>query len=183
MTLETALKDVGAKWELLHDRLTEDLLWSITQTMPGEQHALATHYVDAATDLIGEVNTALSDVRAAISEGANLGQTAQALARSQERFIRVNEQYSDRMASHTSLRRLRRFGRERKSGWQEWTVQVIKALDRCREPLHDLSRSLLRCLQEVTERVGLASVSVQATNIGQQITVAKDQVELEAAAH
>ena len=65
MTLEVAFKDLTAKWERLAEELEQGLLWSVTETKPAEEHALATHYVDAATDLIAAAGEGLAACRAA----------------------------------------------------------------------------------------------------------------------
>ena len=46
----------------------------------------------------------------------------------------------------------------------------MQALEACRQPVHALDAALLFAWQELSERVGMRSVSVQTTNIGQQIS-------------
>ena len=48
-------------------------------------------------------------------------------------------------------------------------------LESCQQDLYVTNEALFRCWLEIAERVGMTSVSVQATNIGQQITAPQDQ--------
>jgi hypothetical protein len=179
MTLEAAFKDLSAKWERLAEELEQGLLWSVAETKPDEEHALATHCLDAATDLVSTAREGLAACRAAADGGLNLAQAGQALLRCQERYNALVELFHSQMASYDRLRRLRRFGREKRRAWRDWADHVCQAVDRCRRPMDDLNRALFGCWQEVADRVGISTVSVQATNIGQRMTVqqAKGAVE------
>jgi hypothetical protein len=172
MTLDAAFKELSARWERLAEELEHGLLWSVTETKPAEEHMLATHYVDGATDLVSAAREGLAACRAAVDAGPSLGLAGQALLRCQERYNVVTELFNSRLASYGRLRRLRRFGREKRGAWRGWAAHVRKALDRCHRPMDDLRWALFSCWQEVTDRVGTVSVAVQATNIGQQITTA-----------
>jgi hypothetical protein len=171
MTLEAVFKDLSAKWERLAEELEHDLLWSVMETKPAEEHALANHYVDGVTDLIAIAREGLAASQAVTDAGMGLGQAGQAVLRGQERYNVLVELFYSRLASYGRRRRLRRFGREKGGTWRGWAVHVGTALDRCRRPMDDLNRALFGCWQEVTDRLGLTGVSVQATNIGQKITV------------
>lgn len=58
--------------------------------------------------------------------------------------------------------------------WQEWAAGVVSDLGRCQRLLLEASGALQRLLQEVSERVEAAPALVQATNIGQQISLPPD---------
>jgi len=75
------------------------------------------------------------------------------------------------MLAHESIRDLLELGTRRGGGWLPWAREVHDALERCRAPLDHVHRYLLECWQDVAERAAAGSVSVQATNIGQQVTV------------
>jgi hypothetical protein len=171
MTLEMAFKDLTARWERLAEELEEGLLWSVTETRPDEEHAMATHYIDAATDLIATAREGLAACRGAVDGAPNLGLAGRSLLRCQERYNALVALFDGEMASYRRVRRLRRFAREKGGAWRGWADRVGEAVGRCRQPMDDLNRALFGCWEEVTERVGISTVSVQATNIGQQITV------------
>jgi len=179
MTLETVFKDLAVKWERLAEELEHGLLWSVTETKPTQEHALATHYLDAATDLIALAREGLETCRAA-DNGTSLSKAGQSILRSQERYNVLAEQFESRMASFDRLRRLQRFGREKRGAWRDWAVHVRKALDRCRQSMDDLNRALFGCWQELADRVGISTVSVQSTNIGQHITMSQTEETVDA---
>jgi hypothetical protein len=171
MTLEATFKDLTARWDRLAEELEQGLLWSVTETMPAEEHALATHYVDATTDLIAAAREGLTASRTATDDGPNLIRAGRALLLCQEQYNALVRLFRTRMASRGRRRRLRRFGREKGGAWRDWTVHVRRAMDRCHRPIDDLNDALFGCWQELADRVGIGTVSVRATNIGQQITI------------
>ena len=179
MTLEAAFKDVTAKWERLAEELEQSLLWSVTETKPAGEHALATHYVDAGTDLIAAAREGLAACRAEVDGGLSLGLTGPSLLRCQERYNTLAGRFHNEMASYERIRRLRRFGLEKGAAWRDWVAHVHKALDRCHRPMDDLNRALFGCWQEVADRIGMSSVSVQTTNIGQQIRMPQTEGAVE----
>jgi hypothetical protein len=63
------------------------------------------------------------------------------------------------------------------SPWWDWTGAVKTSIEQCAMPLQSAATSLLECWSELVERLARHSVSVQATNIGQQISVRDDQLE------
>ena len=52
----------------------------------------------------------------------------------------------------------------------DWAGSVKHGLEQCRQPIDAVGKALAACWQEIAERIGTTSISVQATNIGQQIT-------------
>jgi len=175
MTLEAAFKEQLAKREGLVEELEHGLLWSVTETKPEEEHTLVTQYLDAATDLIATAREGLEACRVVADEVPSLGQAGQSLLRCQERYNAMVELFNSRMASYGWLQRLRHFGRGKGGAWRDWATQVRKGLDRCRRPMDDLNQTLFNCWQEVADRLGVNAVSVQVTNIGQQITVPRPE--------
>lgn len=178
MTLEAVFSELSAKWERLVEELEHGLLWSVTETKPDEEHALASHYVDGATDLVAIARAGLETCRPIAAAAPNLAQASKALLRCHEQYNALVELYHANLASYGRLRRLKRFGRE-KAAWRDWAIHVCRALDHCRTPMDELNRTLFTCWQELTDRVGLGGVSVQATNIGQQITLPRTGAEVE----
>jgi len=62
-------------------------------------------------------------------------------------------------------------GRDRGGEWLIWTRNVKTALEACREPLYEVNQAIFACWLELTDRLAAATISVQATSIGQQITL------------
>ena len=86
--------------------------------------------------------------------------------------------YAGELANHDRVALLLEMGRERGREWWEWGQVVKTAIERCATPMQAAASAMLECWSELTERVARHSVSVQATNIGQQITMREDQEDL-----
>src|SRR4051812_16598921 len=99
MTLEAAFTDLSSRFERLVEELEQGLLWSVMETMPAEEHALATHYVDATTDLIAAAREGLTASRAAIDGGPSLVRAGRALLLCQGRYHALVGLFENRMAS------------------------------------------------------------------------------------
>jgi hypothetical protein len=178
MTLEASFNLLSAKWTRMAEEFEQGLLWSVMETKPADEHALATYYVDGVTDLVGFARAGLDACRSAVAAGSQLPQVGQTLLQCQRHYNAIVEQFG-RLASCERLRRLRRFGREKGHPWAPWVAHVRKALDHCRRPMDDVNQALFDSWQEVTERIGMSGVSLQTTNIGQQITLPKTEAEVE----
>ena len=70
---------------------------------------------------------------------------------------------------YEKLKDLATLGSERRGEWLPWSNSVKEGIEQCREPLDGVSNALAACWQEIAERVGMTSVTVQSTNIGQKI--------------
>jgi hypothetical protein len=99
------------------------------------------------------------------------------LRQTHELLNRFTATYVGELASHDHIARLLQMGVERGREWRAWSQEVKTAIERCRTPMTAVADAMLDCWSEVAERLARNSVSVQATNIGQQITVRDDQLE------
>jgi hypothetical protein len=70
---------------------------------------------------------------------------------------------------------LARLGSERRRGWLPWANSVKQGIEDCRQPQEAVSLALAACWQELAERLGTISISMQATNVGQQITLPRSR--------
>jgi hypothetical protein len=180
MTLEGNFMELRAKWERLVEELEHGLLWSVLETKPNEEHALANQYIDAATDLIATARLGLAACQNVAGESLSLAQAGKSLLRSQEQYNAVLELFDSKMASYARIRRIRRFGSERRDAWRGWAAHVCTAVERCRRPIDELNRTMFKCWQEVADRVGMSTVSVQSTSIGQQISMSQSEKTVDA---
>jgi hypothetical protein len=171
MTLEAAFKDMSERWQALHERLEQDLLWAALETKPDEEHSLASRYVDGITDLVAEARQAAADSRGLAVGPPSVTLASRGMLAAQRHFTRVARRLSADLLAYSRLRKLRRFGRERGGAWKDWAGEVHRALERCRQPLADLDAAMLQCWEELAERVGMTVVSVQTSGVGQQFNV------------
>jgi hypothetical protein len=143
------------------------------------QHKFAEDLAEEVTDLWSRIDQALEAAQAAqtgVQYPPDLGYARQGLALCQEQVNIVARKFSTELRSDKQLTELTRLGRRLGGEWPGWAKSVKQALDQCQAPLYDVNEALAHCWQEIAERVGMNSVSVQATNIGQQITVQEDRL-------
>jgi hypothetical protein len=129
---------------------------------------------DAADDLLGWVEETLSaalEGRQAASYPADIERARWSLVICHKAFNLISDKLWSDLLSYERITEISTLGRERRGEWLVWASGVKSALDSCREPLHNVNQSIFVCWQEITEHMGTTSVSVQTTNVGQQITV------------
>jgi hypothetical protein len=127
---------------------------------------------DAADDLRGwleEAFAAAAEGQQASAHPVDLERARRSLTICQGRFNRISQRFSSDLVHYERMAELTRFGRTRGGEWRAWATGVKEALDSCRQPLFDTGETLFRCWQELAERAEITSISVQATNIGQQL--------------
>ncbi len=174
MALEATFQDLAVQFEKLRDVLC-GLRLTVVEDKPSEDDAmLVEDFGDTVMDLLEGVDgasAAANEGRTAVGHPLDIERARRALTACHERFNRIMHHFSSDLMCYERVSELERLGRERGGEWPVWTFSVKEALDRCQPPLYDVNQALFRCWQEIAERVGMTSVSVQTTNIGQQITV------------
>lgn len=183
MSLRTEFQSLYAQLESLHEALSE-LRAAIDDRPPkGESVLLLDSFGDAVEDTLGWLGEALALVAPAVGGGAqqrgetgfDVNRARQALVFCQDQFNRITHRFTFDLVSYERVSQLMQLGRERRGEWQGWAVGVRRELEACQQHLYDTSQALFRCWQEIAERVGMTSVSVQTTTIGQQVTVPQSQ--------
>jgi len=152
----------------MHDVLNA-LQVTVGDTPPEDEAALADGMENAVLDMMGalhETRRAALLARKAVGHPPDLDNARRALTRCQERFHRIERQFGSELAAFERLKELERLGHERRA-WLPWTSMVKRGIEECRAPLEKSNKTLAACWQELAERIGNVSVSVQA--IGQQI--------------
>jgi hypothetical protein len=178
VSLLTEFENLYAQLQSLHDALTA-LRVTIVEDRPveGSDVLLLDAFGDAVEDAVGWLEESLAAVEQPATRETKLepsfdvNRARQSLVFCQERFNRIAHRFSTDLISYERIAELLRLGRERRGEWQVWARSVKESLDGCQQHLYDTNQSLFRCWQEIAERVGMSSVSVHATNIGQQVTV------------
>jgi hypothetical protein len=119
--------------------------------------------------LLDESLKAVRAAQKAVGTVTDLNAARRALTICQERFHRLGQQFALELVSYEKLKDLATLGTERRGEWLPWSNSVKEGIEQCRQPLEGADKALAACWQEIAERVGMTSVSVQATNIGQKI--------------
>jgi hypothetical protein len=180
MALEASFRELSSQLRKLHDMLVA-LRLTIAEDKPlkGEA-ALVDHLEDSILDLMGSLDESLAAARAAqkgVGHPLNLDGARRALTSCQDHFHEIELKYLAELASFEKLKDLEALG-GRGGEWRPWAASAKDGVEQCRQPLDGASRALAACWQEIAERVGMTSVSVQATNIGQKIVAGRTAEEM-----
>lgn len=172
MGLEKTFGEFGICLQRLDDRLKELGLTMELDRPERNDASVVDVFEYAVLDLCGWVKETLHHARIAeksVRHTLEMEKARHALIVCQERFQRIEELFFGKLVSYDDLNELINFGAERRGEWRSWVTSVRKGIELCREPLEDARKKLAECWQEITERVGMMTVSVQNTSIGQNI--------------
>ena len=175
MALEKTFQELSDRVRRLRDSLLA-LQITIHEDLPPQGGvALVDQFGDAVDDCLGWLEESLAaavEAHRAVEPPLDMDRARRSLVSSQEQFHRVEQRFATDLVSYEKLKDLTGFGRSRRGEWPGWVKSVRKGIEECRQPMEEINKALLACWQEIAERAGMTSVSVQATNIGQQITAA-----------
>lgn len=173
MALEGSFKELSVGFDSLRDGLIEFRTTVLDKPMDGDV-VLVDLLSDAADDLLGWIEEAAEVcalARQALAYPTDLDRARRALITCQKKFNLSVYRYSSDLMIYERMAELNSLGEERQGEWMVWANNVKGALELCRQPFYESNEALFFCWQELAERIGMNAVSVQATNIGQQIKV------------
>jgi hypothetical protein len=133
---------------------------------------LADDLDELVLNLIGvvhEARRAALNASKAVTHPVDLDAARRALTICQERFHHIEQDFASKVIAYDKLRALAVLAGERRGEWPHWAGITKERIEECRAPLEAVSVALAACWQELAERVGMTSITVQATNIGQKI--------------
>jgi hypothetical protein len=181
MSLETTLASLRAAIARLQESLSA-LRVTVIEDRPARGSVVLVDQLDTIiTDMSSELEEADAHIVQALQSAQPNGplEVVQSVLRDVNHlFNRFAASYSGDLASHHRLAELLEMGHERRRGWLEWSREVKTGIERCGPPMGNVAAAMVECWSELAERLARNSVSVQATNIGQQITVRDDQLEI-----
>jgi hypothetical protein len=119
--------------------------------------------------LVHEARRAALHASKAVTHPLNLDAARRALTTCHERFHHIEQEFVGKVIAYDKLRALAVLAGERRGEWPHWAGITKERIEECRAPLETVSKALAACWQELAERVGMTSITVQATNIGQKI--------------
>jgi hypothetical protein len=175
---------LGATLETLHRELARlrEAISALHVTVAEDRPACgAAMLVDQLDNVVVELSSTLEEAEArALQAREGNGSsppdgTRVALREVHTLLNRFTALFAGELANHNRVALLIEMGRERGREWREWAQVVKTAIESCAAPMQATASALLECWSELTERVAGHSVSVQATNIGQQITTHEDK--------
>jgi hypothetical protein len=172
VAFEATFNELVAAWRRLHE-VVEALRVTTVEDKPLTDGVLLVDRCgDATEDLLGwatEGLAAATNALGAVGETLDLNRARRALSTCQQCFARLEDELLT-FTSYDHLTEINRFGRKRRGEWLAWVRSVRDAAAQCLQPTMELREALVRCWQELAERLGTTSVSVQTTNVGQQIS-------------
>ena len=178
MSLRTEIQALCAQLERLHEALAGLRTAIDDRPTAGGTVLLLDAFGDAVEDALGWLAEALGQVEplactppANGPAGFDANRARQALVTAQEQYNRIMNRFTFDLISYDRVAQLMQLGRERRGEWHDWAGIVRQELESCQQHLYDTNQALFRCWLEIAERVGMTSVSVQTTTIGQQVTV------------
>ena len=180
MALQVAFESVHASLKELQDALLH-LQWAVEARSPQIDHHLAGRLEDQVIPdllqcIIKDALVAAENGIAASGQPPDVAACGLALLACQKSVNAIVEEFWTELGSYRPIADLIGLGEERSAEWQVWTYGVLNALDGCQQPAYHVSEALLRCWQELLERIGTTSISVRATNIGQQIGLSEEDL-------
>ena len=139
---------------------------------PRNDAVVVDNFEYAVEDVLGWANETIQSVRVAeraVQPPADVEKTRQALTICQERFQRIERVFSGNLVAYEKMKDLTSFGSERRGEWPSWVTSVKQGIEHCRQPMEEVRNKIAECWQEIAERVGFSSFTVNATSIGQKI--------------
>jgi hypothetical protein len=174
MSLEIAFQELNMQFQKLLDAFV-GLRVTVMEDKPLRDDVMLVDLLgDSVEDLLGwttEALTASAEARQAIEGQMDLIRARRRLSLCQANFNRITHKFSTEVAAYERMAEIHTLGRERGGEWMTWGESARQAIDGCHQPLYDTSQDLFHCWREIADSAGLTSISVQATNIGQQVKV------------
>jgi len=134
---------------------------------------LAPQLSDSVQDVLGWAEEALVLAHhgaETIRQQIDLHGARRDIAGCQEKFHLLTSRWSAEITSDGRRAELIALREGRRTEWREWATAVLESLPIVEQRLAGVRQALLGCWQEMAERAGLTNVTVQNTNIGQQVS-------------
>jgi hypothetical protein len=180
MALDGSVENLVTRLKELGDAISV-FQWAAVEDRPRQGDSVLIDIVGGiADDLLGlarEARKSAADTCKALGPPPDFDRIRRSVTTCQEQFNGLSQRIGSELLTYERISELKQLGRERRGGWQAWTAEVTRSIERCREPLHEVNEALFLCWREIAERAGMTSVSVHTSTIGQKVTVTADRTE------
>lgn len=179
MALEVSIAELLAGLEEMREAL-ELLRVTLVEDKPLKADlAMADGLSDITDDLRGSLEEALAAVRGAreaVRNGFDVAAAYRELARCQTQVNHIGRRAVDDLLCYEQIAELERLVVMRTGGAElpGWAKLVREAIQRCRQPLHNMNERLSACWLELAERSSGGHGCVKTANIGQKITAVRE---------
>ena len=188
MSLRTEFQNLRTQQERLNEVFSDLRRLLDDHPAQGEKVLLLDSFGDVVEDLLGWLEESSqicapllpADPAARNTEfDANLARRA--LVVCQELFNRKLQRFLTDLVSYDKISQLLQFGRERGGEWHGWAKGIKLELETCQQQLYLTNEVMFRCWVELAEWIGMTSIAVHSTSIGQQITLPSQREVVETA--
>lgn len=173
MALQQAFKDLVEKLDGLNYAVS-DLAVDLEPNPIRDEPHLVQQLSDKLVPLEASAEEALAAAKVAVGAAGyplDIDRLRQNMIDVQRAYNEVLRIYLSDLVFNRDLAELTERGGRRGDAWRRWGIAVTTSIARCRQPLFDVSESLFQCWQELVDRIGMNSVSVQTKAVGQEISV------------
>lgn len=178
MALRVELENLGCQLERMHEVFSDLRRLLDDHPSEGDKVLLLDSFGDAVEDLLGCLDESLQRCAPLLpakprerNADFDANEARQSLVVCQELFNQQMHRFSLDLVSYDKIAQLLQFGRERGGEWQTWAKGIKMELESCQEHLFLTSQALFRCWVELAEWIGMTSISVRTTTVGQQFRV------------
>ena len=178
MALEATFRQLSVSLHKLYDALSA-LQVTVGDKPPNDEVALADGLENTVLDMMGtlhEIRKVALEAQKAVTHPTDLDSARHDLTQCQERFHRIEQQFASDLVSYENLNQLARLGKKDACGLHGQRPSArasSNAAGLSMKPARRLAAAG-RSWQNIWET---SNISMKATNVGQQITVAKPKVE------
>ena len=178
MSLRTEFQNLRTQYERLHEVFSDLRRLLDDHPAQGNKVLLLDSFGDAVEDLLGWLEESsqtcvplLPPEVVGRNSDFDTNSARRALVVCQELLNRQMHRFSVDLVSYDKIAQLLQFGRERGGEWQTWAKGIKMELETCQQHLYLTNQVMFRCWVELAEWIGMTSIAVHSTSIGQQITV------------
>jgi len=172
LALEATFEDLAVQLRQLQEAVKGLQLTAVEDLPENEIVMLAQQLGDAAQELAGRLQGACSHAeraRQSAGQTLDLNGLRRSLALSQQEFSELCGTFHDDFVSFERVSALLHLSQTCGVEWGRWVESIRRGIEVCGSAIAVVNESYFRCWQEIAERVGANSVSVQTTSVGQQI--------------
>ena len=172
MALQQSSNDLVKKFDDLLYVVSQLFVMLAPNPMRDEPH-LRNQLWDLMVPLEAATEQALKAARVAAGAAGyplDIDQLRQGLVDAQREYNVISKIYLFELVFNPELAGLIQTGR-RGDPWRQWALAVAASIAGCGQPLYDVSEALFQCWQEIVDRIGMNSVTVQTKAVGQEISV------------
>jgi hypothetical protein len=137
--------------------------------------------VQQLADKVSELEGAVEEARHAASSAERAGRHPRNLEEAQLALIviqrclnKILKTFFFEVTAYDTIQILVRMGRRQGGKWPQWISLLKTVIEGCSVPLYGSVHAASLCWEELTEKLSAKAISLQATNIGQQITTCQN---------